>query len=190
MNIRFKKRGTILDVAICTLAAMLSVGSLINGIITFGLNDAFARLGLVLDIFYIACLVMIWMYFFNIYITSKQFNYWCSVCIGITVLLRDILFPTQLLNYPIQLSILTLSVLLLCMLTFFYARKEWKSYTKRDLWMICIVDSLIALLYNIEIYLEPTNVYTDIFLVEIWTRPTITYGLVACFIIEGKGEHQ
>jgi len=188
MEIRFKKWGTILDVVVSTAAAILSVGSLIHGVFLFGLSDAFSRLGLILDIFYIACLVMICMFFFNVCISTKQFNYWCSLCIGVTVLLRDILFPTQLINYPIQLSILTLSVLLLCMLTYFYARKDWKSYTKRDLWMICIVDTLIAVLYNIEIYLEPTNEYTDFFLVEIWTRPTITYGLVACFIKERKTE--
>ncbi|MCR4582280.1 MAG: hypothetical protein K5764_01825 [Prevotella sp.] len=188
MEIRYKKRGTILDIVIATVAAMLSIGTLVYGVYYFGLGNAFSRLGLVLDFFYIACVVMIWMYFFNVCINTKQFNYWCSLCIGVSVLLRDILFPTTLAYYPIQLSILTLSVLLLCMLTFFYARKDWKSYTKRDLWMICIVDTLIAVLYNIEIYLEPTNEYTDFFLVEIWTRPTITYGLVACFIIEGKEE--
>jgi len=190
MEIRFKKWEKILDVVVSTAAAMLSVGLLVYSVYSFGLGNPFSRLGLILDIFYIACLVMIWMYFFNVCITAKQFNYWCSLCIGVTVLLRDILFPTPLLNYPIQLSILTLSVLLLCMLTYFYARKDWKSYTKRDLWMICIVDMIIALLYNIEIYLEPTNEYTDSFLVEIWTRPTITYGLVACFIKEGMIEKQ
>ena len=47
--------------------------------------------GLVLNVFYIACLVMIWMYFFNSrLITTDQFNYWCSISVGITVLLRDI----------------------------------------------------------------------------------------------------
>ena len=188
MNTRFQGLGRILDIGISAIAAMLSVGTMIYGIYLFGLGNAFSRMGIILDIFYIACLVMIWMYFFNIYITTKQFNYWCTVCIGITVLLRDILFPTPLQNYPIQLSILTLSVLLLCMLTFFYARKDWKSYTKRDLWMICIVDALIAILYNIEIYLEPSNEYTEFFLTEIWIRPTITYGLIACFIMEGKTE--
>jgi len=190
MEIRFKKRTVILNVVVSVLSVILSVGSLIYGVYLFGLSDAFSRLGLILDMFYIACVVMIWMYFFNLYITTKQFNYWCSLCVGVTVLLRDILFQTQLLYYPIQLAILTLSVLLLCMLTFFYARKDWKSYTKRDLWMICIVDTLIAFLYTIEIYLEPTNEYTDFFLTEIWIRPTITFGLVACFIIEGKEEQQ
>ncbi len=190
MDLRFKKRGTILDVGITTVAAMLSVGALVYGVYKFGLGDEYSKLGIILDVLYITCVVMIWMYFFNIYITSKQFNYWCSLCVGLSVLLRDILFPTTLVNYPIQLAILTLSVLLICMLTYFYARKDWKSYTKRDLWMICIVDTLIATLYNIEIYLEPNNEYTDFFLTEIWIRPTITYGLVACFIIEGKTEQK
>ena len=74
------------------------------------------------------------------------------------------------------------------MLTFFYARKEWKTYSKSNLWMIFIVDCLIALLYNIDIMLEPRDESTDFMLTEIWIRPTITYGLVACFVTETRSE--
>jgi len=165
-------------------SAMLSITMIIYGIFHFGMDNEFLMRGIVLSFIYLACVIMTWMYFFNICITTEQFNYWCSMCIGVAVLIRDILFQPPLENYPIQLSILTLSVLLVNTITFFYARKDWKRYTKRDLWMILVIDVLIALLYNIEIYLEPTNQYTDFFLVEIWIRPTITYGLVACFIME------
>ena len=65
-----------------------------------------------------------------------------------------------------------------------YARKNWKSYTKSNLWSICIIDILIAVLYNCAIYLEPIDEYTNYMLTEIWIRPTITYGLVACFVTE------
>ena len=78
------------------------------------------------------------------------------------------------------------SMLLVLMLTFFYARKEWKTYSKRNLWMICIIDMVIAVLYNIDIVHEPVNEYTSYLLTEIWIRPTITYGLVACFVSETK----
>jgi len=104
--------------------------------------------------------------------------------VGMTVLLRDILFPPHLAFFSLRLTCLILSVLLLCTLTFFYARKEWRSYTKRNLWVICIIDMLIAALYNLDIYLEPTNEYTNYMMTEIWIRPTITYGLVACFVTE------
>ena len=127
-----------------------------------------------------------WMYFFNYRITTRQFNYWCTLNVGITVLLRDILFPPPLVNYAFHLSCLTLSVTLLLMLTFFYARKEWKTYSKLDLWMIFIIDVIIASLYNLDIYLEPKDQYTDFMLTEIWIRPTITYGIVACFVTESK----
>jgi peptidoglycan biosynthesis protein MviN/MurJ (putative lipid II flippase) len=106
--------------------------------------------------------------------------------VGITVLLRDILFAPPLAYRSLHLLCLSLSVLLLCMLTYFYARKNWKSYTKRNLWMICIIDMIIAALYNLDIYLEPVDEYTDYMLVEIWIRPTITYGLVACFVTEAE----
>jgi hypothetical protein len=152
----------------------------------FGLEEAWSEL--ILNTFYIACLAMIWMYFFNYRITTRQFNYWCSISLGITVLLRDILFPPPLASYPLRLICFTLSVLLLCMLTFFYARKDWKSYTKRNLWAICIIDMLIAALYNLDIYLEPANEYTNYMLTEIWIRPTITYGLVACFVTERENK--
>jgi hypothetical protein len=32
--------------------------------------------------------------------------------------------------------------------------------------------------------LEPRDEFTDYMLTEIWIRPTITYGLVACFVTE------
>ena len=127
-------------------------------------------------------LFMMFMYFFNGPISTKHFNYWTSVCLGITVLLRDILFGPHLAYYPIQLASLTLSVALIMLLTYFYARKDWKTYTKRNLWLLFIIDMLLAALYNLDIILEPENEYTAYMLTEIWIRPTITYGLVACFI--------
>ena len=128
---------------------------------------------------------MIVMYFFNYRITTKQFNYWCTVSVAITILLRDILFAPPLASYPLHLVCFTLSVLLLCTLTFFYARKDWKSYSKRNLWSIFAIDSLIAMLYNIDIvFFELQDQYTSYMLTEIWIRPTITYGLVACFVTE------
>ena len=183
MLTRFKKNAKIFDIVITSVAAMLSVGIMLYGVTHFGLREAWPEL--VLNLFYIACIVMIWMYFFNSpRITTHQFNYWCSISVGMTVLLRDILFAPPLAYYALHLACLVLSVLLLCMLTFFYARKNWKSYTKRNLWMICVIDMLIAALYNWDIYLEPFSEYTNYMLTEIWIRPTITYGLVACFVTE------
>ena len=184
MQTRFKERGKVIDIVITALAVMLSVGTMLYGIFHYGLKDTWPEL--VLNIFYIACVVMIWMYFFNKGITTQQFNYWCTISVGITVMLRDILFPPQLAYYPISLACLTLSVALLILLTYFYARKDWQSYTKRNLWLICIIDMLIAVLYNIDILLEPTDEFTAYLLTEIWIRPTITYGLVACFVAETK----
>ena len=183
MQTRFKKNAKIFDIVITAVGGTLSVGVMLYAVFHFGLGEAWPEL--VLNLFYIACLMMIWMYFFNSRrITTQQFNYWCSVSLGITVLLRDILFAPPLAYYALHLVCLVLSVLLLCTLTFFYARKDWKSYTKRNLWTICIIDMMIAALYNLDISLEPVNEYTDYLLVEIWIRPTITYGLVACFVTE------
>ena len=50
--------------------------------------------------------------------------------------------------------------------------------------MIFIVDLLIATLYNIDIFLETSDEYSTYLMVEIWIRPTITYGMVACFVKE------
>lgn len=166
---------------ITAVAGMVSVGMMIFGVFHFGLSETWPEL--ILNMFYIACLTMIWMYFFN-RLDSYTFNYWCSISVGMTVLLRDILFAPPLAYYSLHLTCLTLSVLLLCTLTFFYARKNWKGYTKRNLWSICIIDIIIALFYNLDIYLEPIDEYTNYMLTEIWIRPTITYGLVACFVTE------
>ena len=183
MQTRFKKNAKVFDIGITAVAGMLSVGVMLFGVFHFGLANAWPEL--VLNLFYIACLVMIWMYFFNSRrITTRQFNYWCSILVGITVLLRDILFAPPLAYYALHLVCFTLSVLLLCTLTYFYARKNWQSYTKSNLWVICIIDILIATLYNLDIYLEPADEYTNYMLTEIWIRPTITYGLVACFVTE------
>ena len=182
MEVRFKQKSTIFDVGITVLALVLSVGTMLYGVWHYGLQDTWPEL--VLNLFYIACLVMMGMYIFQYRITTQQFNYWCSICVGITILLRDILFAPPLAYYSLHLACSTLSVLLLLMLTFFYARKEWKTYSKSNLWMIFVVDCLIALLYNIDIMLEPRDEFTDYMLTEIWIRPTITYGLVACFVTE------
>ena len=176
---RFKKKSQIIDIAITTVALVLSLGTMLYGISHFGLAEAWPEL--VLNLFYIACFVMMAMYFFK-RLDSMRFNYWSSVCVGITILLRDILFPPPLDNYPIHLICLTLAVILLLMFTFFYARKDWKSYTKRNLWLLFIIDMVIAGLYNYVIYISPINEYTNYLLTEIWIRPTIIYGLVACFV--------
>ena len=160
MKTRFSKRAKVFDIGITAVAALLSVGIMIFGVFHFGLSNTWPEL--VLNLFYIACLVMMWMYFFDIRITTQQFNYWSSVCVGITILLRDILFAPPLMYYSLQ----------------------WKTYSKSNLWMIFVVDCLIALLYNIDIMLEPRDEFTDYMLTEIWIRPTITYGLVACFVTE------
>ena len=182
MEVRFKEKSKIFDVLITAVAAVFSVGTMLYGVWQLGLHETWPEL--VLNLFYIACLVMMGMYFFKYKITTMQFNYWCSVCVGATILLRDILFAPPLAYSPIHLACLAFSVLLLLMLTFFYARKEWQTYSKRNLWMICIIDMVIAALYTYDIIIEPVNEYTNYLLTEIWIRPTITYGLVACFVSE------
>jgi len=187
MQTRFKKNAKVFDIGITAVAGMVSVGVMLYGVGHFGLKEAWPEL--VLNLFYVACLVMIGMYFFN-RLDTHRFNYWCSVSVGVTVLLRDILFAPPLSYYSLHLACLTLSVLLLCTLTFFYARKNWQEYTKRNLWAICVIDILIAALYNYDIYIEPFREYTNYMLTEIWIRPTITYGLVACFVTEAKTQEQ
>lgn len=93
MEPRFKKKSQILDVGITAVAAVLSVGVMLYGVSHFGLGEAWPEL--VLNLCYIACLAMMELYFFK-RLDSQRFNYWSSVCAGITVLLRDILFPPPL----------------------------------------------------------------------------------------------
>ena len=184
MQTRFKKKSQIIDIVINAVAAVLSIGTMLYGVSHFGLSEAWPEL--VLNLFYIACIIMMAMYFFK-RLDSQRFNYYSSICVGISVLLRDILFPPPLENYPIHLICLTLAVTLLLLLTFFYARKDWKSYTKRNLWLLFFIDMAIAGFYHYVIRTNPVNEYTGYLLTEIWIRPTIIYGLVACFV-SGKEE--
>lgn len=179
--LRFKKKIKIADVGVTAIAGIVSVCAMYYAVYKFGMQEAGEEL--ILNMFYVACLTMIGLYFFN-RMSPDQFNYRCSLCVGMTILLRDILFPPPLANNTLQVICLFLSVVLLLMLTFFYARKQWQTYTKRDLWMIFFVDVLIAALYNYDLYIEPLQDYTDYLMIEIWIRPTITYGLVACFVTE------
>ena len=185
METRFKKKSQIIDIAITAVATIFSVGTMLYGVSYFGLAEAWPEL--VLNLFYLACLVMMALYFVK-RLNTQHFNYRTSVCVGITVLLRDILFPPPLENYPIHLVCLTLSVLLLLLLMYFYARKDWKSYTRRNLWLLFFIDMAIAGLYNTVIAMNPVNDYSGYLLTEIWIRPTIIYGLVACFVSEERGE--
>ena len=147
-----------------------------------------SRPELVLNVFYIACLVMMGLYLFK-KITPMQFNYRCSLCVGATVLLRDVLFAPPLSLYPLKLTCLTPSIFPLLMRTCFYAR-ERQTYSKRSLWLICIIDMVIAALYTRDIYLEPINEYTENLLTEIWIRPAITEGLVICFTLAAESREQ
>ena len=187
METRFQKKSQIIDIGITAIGGVLSVGVMLYGVGQFGLGEAWPEL--VLNLFYIACLVMMALYFFK-RLDSQRFNYWSSICIGFTVLLRDILFLPPLESYSIHLGCLTLAVILLLLLTFFYARKDWKRYTKRNLWLLFVIDMVIAGLYNYVIYLNPINEYTDYMLTEIWIRPTIIYGLVACFVSEKETQQE
>ncbi len=180
IELRFKKKSIIFDVVLSAMAIFFSVGTMIYGVWYLGIENTWNEL--ILNIFYIACLVLLMMYFFNCKITKKQFHYWSSLCVGATVLLRDVLFSPPLSFYPLHLICLTLSVFLLLMLTYFYARKDWKTYSKRNLWAICIIDMIIAGLYTYDICISPVNEYTNYVLTEIWIRPTITYAIVACFV--------
>ena len=172
MKTIFKKNAKVADILITAVSGTLSIGVMLYGVYHFGLANAWPEL--VLNLFYIACLVMIWMYFFNSpLINTQQFNYWCSISLGMTVLLRDILFSPPMANLALRSVCFTLSVLFLCTLTYFYARREWK------------IDALIATLYQLDImYFEAIDEYTNYMLTEIWIRPAITYGLVACFVTE------
>ena len=184
METRFKKKSQLIDIGITAVSVVLSVGTMIYGVSHLGLKETWPEL--ILNLFYIACFIMMALYFYK-RIDTQRFNYWSSLCIGITVLLRDILFAPPLENYPVHLICLTLSVTLLLMLTYFYARKDWKSYTKSNLYMLFVIDAVIAVLYNIVIFINPVNEYSTYLLTEVWIRPTIIYGLVACFV-SGKEE--
>lgn len=181
METRIKKKSSIVEIVITVLAAVISVGMMLYAVWHFGLKEAWPEL--VLNLFYIACIVMILLFFFN-RLKPHQFNYACALCVGITVLLRDILFAPQLTYYPIHLACLTLSVALLIIITYFYARKDWENLSKSNIWMIYAIDTLIAMLYNIDILLEPSDEYTAYMLTEIWIRPAITYAMVACYVKE------
>ena len=113
MKTRFKKKINIFNVAVTAISGMLSVSIMFYAVGHFGLSVAWPEL--VLNTFYVASLVMIWMYFFN--------------------------------------------------------RLETQ-------------DVLIATLYNYDLLIDTIDEATGYLMTEIWIRPTITYGLVACFVTE------
>jgi len=101
METRFKKKTNIFNVVLTAVSAMLSVGVMFYGVYLYGMYEAGEEI--ILNMFYIACIVMMWMYFFN-RLSTQRFNYWSSVCVGMTVLLRDILFPPPLATYNLPCS--------------------------------------------------------------------------------------
>ena len=56
MQTRFKQGAKVFDIGITAVAGMLSVGVMLYGVFHFGLGEAWPEL--VLNLFYIACLVM------------------------------------------------------------------------------------------------------------------------------------
>ena len=63
METRFKKKSQIIDIGITAAALVLSVGTMLYGISHLGFAVAWPEL--ILNLFYIACLVMMAMYFFK-----------------------------------------------------------------------------------------------------------------------------
>ena len=57
MQTRFKKKAKLFDIGITAVAGMLSVGMMLYGVFHFGQAKILPEL--VLNLFYIACLVMI-----------------------------------------------------------------------------------------------------------------------------------
>ena len=70
MQIQFKKISEVLEVAFTALGAVGSVGVMLFGVWHFGLGEAWPEL--VLNLFYIACLVMVVMYYFAHKLTSMH----------------------------------------------------------------------------------------------------------------------
>lgn len=63
METRFKKNSKIFDIVITAIGGTLSVAVMIYAVFHFGLSEAWPEL--VLNMFYIVCLTLIWMYFFS-----------------------------------------------------------------------------------------------------------------------------
>ena len=61
MEIRFKSKSDIFNVLLTAVFAIVSVGMMLFGVLHFGLSQTWPEL--VHNLFYIACLVMIGMYF-------------------------------------------------------------------------------------------------------------------------------
>ena len=90
--LRFKKKIKIADVGITAIAGILSVCVMYYAVYKFGMQEAGEEL--ILNMFYLACLVMIGLYFFN-RMDTNQFNYRCTLCVGMTILLRFFKALTQ-----------------------------------------------------------------------------------------------
>ena len=104
-NVRFKKKAKVIDILITAVSAMVSVGVMFYAVVHFGLKDTWVEL--ILDMFYLACLVMMWMFFFN-RLKPDNFNYWCTLCVGMTILIRDILVPADFNSEGLRISSLLL----------------------------------------------------------------------------------
>ena len=78
------------DVGLTAIAGFLSVGVMYYAVYKFGLQEAGEEL--ILNMFYVASLTMIGLYFFN-HMSPNQFNYSCSICaatIGHICVTRDL----------------------------------------------------------------------------------------------------
>ena len=80
--LRFKKKIKIADVGITAIAGIFSVIAMYYAVYKFGMQEAGEEL--ILNMFYLACLTMIGLYFFN-RMSPNQFNYSCSLCVGMTI---------------------------------------------------------------------------------------------------------
>ena len=70
MEVRFKNKSDVFNIIVTILAAAISVGTMIYGVLHLGFENTWPEL--VLNVFYIACVAMMLMYFFNWGITTNR----------------------------------------------------------------------------------------------------------------------
>ena len=90
--LRFTEKAKIFDVGITAVAGIASVAVMLYAVGHFGLKESWHEL--VLNVFYVACLVMIGMYFFN-RLDTHRFNYWCTVCLEMTRVVAEFPSPCE-----------------------------------------------------------------------------------------------
>ena len=182
---RFQSKSVRVDIGMNSIMIIFSAVIMIGGSLT-----DFRQFWpvVVLNSMYITGFVLIILYSFTRSLSSRNFFIATLWLLTGTIVLRELLFPPELANFAIEKICQAFAIAMILCINRFDHYWPKPNIAKRLMWAMIILDMLIAVLYNLDLFLfEKTSEFDSFYIqVEIWIRPLISYCVLRCYLTRMK----